>query len=384
MNLSRRLFAGMLVAGITASFACSQMDAAEAKSMLVFVGTYTGKSSKGIYTYRLNTKSGELTRVAETADVSNPSFVAIHPNGKLLFAVNEVGNFRGEKAGAISAFKILDGGKLEFINQQSSRGGAPCHLVVDKTGKFVLAANYTGGSVIVLPINDDGSLGKDTSFIQHVGSSVTPRQKGPHAHSINLTSDNRFAVAADLGLYKVLIYEFNDANGTLKVNDPAFAKVSPGGGPRHFAFHPSEKFGYTNNEITSSVTAFRFDDKNGDLTSIQTISTLPKEFDGGNSTAEIRVTPDGKFLYCSNRGHNSLAMFKIDQGSGKLEPLGNQSTLGKTPRNFNIDPTGKFVLAANQQSDSIAVFRIKKDGRLKQVGESVQAPTPVCIRFLPE
>jgi 6-phosphogluconolactonase len=255
---------------------------------------------------------------------------------------------------------------------------------VDKTGKTVLVANYGGGSVAALPIAADGRLGKATAAIQHKGSSVNQqRQSAPHAHSINIDSSNRFAVAADLGLDKLLIYRLDAAKGTLTPNDPPFASVAPGSGPRHFAFHPNGKFAYVINEMLCTVTAFSFDEKTGSLRELQTITTLPHEVRSGYSTAEIVAHPSGKFLYGSNRGHDSIALFAVDTETGKLTALGHEPTGGKTPRNFAIDPTGTFLLAENQESDTIVVFRIDQaSGKLKPTGHVANVPTPVCVRFL--
>ena len=351
--------------------------------LLVYVGTYTRDRKAGIYLLKMNRKSGELTPVGEVDAGENPSFLAIHPNKKYLYAVNETGNYKDTKGGAVSAFAIdRKTGQLTFLNREASNGAAPCHLVVDQTGSAVLVANYTGGNVGSLPIGEDGKLQPMKSNIQHQGSSVHPRQKGPHAHSINLDADNRFAFAADLGLDQILVYKFDDHAGTLTPHDPAYAEVPAGSGPRHFSFHPSGKFAYAINELSSTVTAFAYDAKAGKLTPLQTLSTLPQNFEGNNSTAEVQITPDGQYLFGSNRGHDSLAMFVVDQETGKLTPNGHQSILGKTPRNFAISPGGKFILAAGQGSDSIAVFRInKKTGKLKFTGTKVEVPVPVCIKY---
>jgi 6-phosphogluconolactonase len=286
----------------------------------------------------------------------------------------------------VSAFAINSGtGKLTFLNEVSSRGAAPCHLVVDKTGKYVLVANYSGGSVAVFPVLSDGRLGEASAFVQHTGSSVNPRrQAGPHAHSINLSPDNRFAIVTDLGLDELLVYLFDATKGSLAPNNPAFIKVNPGAGPRHFAFHPSGRFAYANNEMQSTLTAFSYDGASGIFHELQTVSTLPEDFKGNNSDAEVEVHPGGKFVYASNRGHNSIAVFAIDAGKGTLTRVVNVSAQGKTPRNFAIDPTGAYLFAANQDSDNIVVFRIdSKTGTLAPTGQELNVPTPVCVTFLP-
>ena len=356
---------------------------ASAKELLVYVGTYTRTEEQGIHWLKLNLDTGKLTAVGKLAGQKNPSFLAIHPNKKFLYAVNEIGNFQGEKAGGVSAYTIdPETGALTFSNQQSSKGGAPCHLVVDATGQNVLVANYTGGSVASLPIGRNGRLRKASAFVQHKGSSVlVPRQSAPHGHSINVSPGNRFAVAADLGLDQVLVYGFDAQKGTL--TPKGFAKVAPGAGPRHFAFHPNGKWGYVINEITLTVTAFGWDESQGKLKELQTITTLPEERGKGMSTAEVQVHPSGQFLYGSNRGHNTIAVFAIDAKTGKLKVVQHQSTLGKTPRNFGIDPTGKYLVAANQSSGDLFTFRIDAaTGKLTPTGHKIEIPLPVCVKFL--
>jgi 6-phosphogluconolactonase len=363
----------------------STASAADPKELLTYFGTYTNSGkSKGIYCYRFDLASGKLTEAGVTEGIKNPSFVAIHPSGKSLYAVSEVNDADGKPAGAVMAFALdRKSGKLTPLNHQSSEGQGPCHVNVDKTGRCALVANYGSGSVASLPIKSDGSLEKAASAIQHEGSSVVPnRQAGPHAHSFNISADNRFAFAADLGMDKIMIYKLDPVKATLTPNNPPFAETPKGGGPRHFFFHPSGRFAYVCNEITSAVTAFSYDADKGSLKPIQTISTLPEETKG-NSTAEVQVHPSGKFLYCSNRGHNSLAIFSIDEKTGQLTAAGHQSTLGKTPRNFGIDPTGKYIIACNQATDNVAVFKVDQaTGKLAQVGDLVNIPAPVCVKFL--
>lgn len=351
----------------------------------VYIGSYTRGQSEGIYVSELDLESGKLAEPRLAAEAVNPSFVAIHPDGAHLYAVGEIDDFEGKKTGGVSAFEIVDDGTLKLINQQSSGGGGPCHLIVDNSGQCVLVANYGGGSVACLPIMKDGSLKEASTFIQHEGSSVNPqRQAGPHAHSINVDAANRIAVAADLGLDKVMIYRLDPEAGKLVPNDPPSVSVPPGGGPRHFVFHPSGKFAYTNNEMTSTVTAMEYDADNGKLSPIQTTSTLPASYkEEGNSTAEVRVHPNGHFLYVSNRGHNSIAIFAIDPSTGKLTPVGHESTRGEIPRNFNLDPSGRYLLAANQNTDNVVVFRVDANtGKLEATGSEIEVGNPVCIRFL--
>ena len=350
-----------------------------------FVGTYTDGDSQGIYSFRFDARTGKAGDVQLAAEVTNPSFVAIRPDGEFLYAVNEVETNNGQSGGAVAAFRIdRKSGRLELLNQASTVGAGPCHLTVDKTGRFVLVANYGGGSVASLPIADDGRIGEAVCFIQHEGSSVDQqRQEGPHAHSINLDAGNRYAMAADLGLDKVFVYRFDEASGQLTPNDPPAAEIAPGSGPRHFAFHPNGKFAYVINEMLLTVTAFDYDAAHGRLSTIQTITTLPRPAQAGDSTAEVVAHPSGKFLYGSNRGHDSIAIFRIDEETGKLTAAGHQSTQGKTPRNFYIDPTGAFLLAENQGSGTIVIFRINQDtGKLAATGDTLKVGSPVCIRML--
>lgn len=375
-----------ILIALLACLALGNRAAAAADKLLVFVGTYTGRGSEGIYACELDASSGAIKPLGVTTGVKNPSFLAIHPNQKLLYAVSEVADFASTNGGAVTAFSIdAATGRLDQLNAQPSGGGGPCHLVVDKTGRAVLVANYGGGSVASLPIDADGRLRPPASVIQHHGSSVNPgRQEGPHAHSINVSPDDRFAVSADLGLDKLLVYKLDAAQATLAPNDPPSTSVAPGSGPRHFAFSPNGRFAYVINELASTVTAFKYDESAGRLTSIQTISTLPKDFKGDNTTAEVQVHPSGKFLYGSNRGHNSIAAFKIDPATGELAVIGHTPSGGRTPRNFGIEPGGKYLLAANQDSDSIHVLAIDQaTGALAPTGHSVAVPMPVCVKFLP-
>jgi len=354
---------------------------------LMYVGTYTesGSKSKGIYAYRYDAATQEITPLGLAAETTNPSWVAAHPNGRFLYAVNEVGNYNGPNSGGVSAFSIdRTTGKLTFLNEVASRGADPCYITVDASGKYVLVANYTGGSVAAFPISADGKLGEASAFVQHTGHGSDPkRQEGPHAHSINLSPDNRFAMVDDLGLDELLVYKFDAGKGTLTPDDPPYAKLDPGAGPRHFALHPSGKFAYVVAEMHSSVTAFSADLKDGTFHPLQTVSTLPEGFKGQNDDAEIEVHPSGKFLYASNRGHDSIAVFAIDPAKGTLTLVDHGSTNGKTPRNFAIDPSGTLLFAENQQSANIVVFRIdQKTGKLTATGKVLDVEQPVCIKFM--
>jgi 6-phosphogluconolactonase len=351
---------------------------------LVYIGTYSRGESEGIYAFRFNSESGELTPVTAVSGVKNPSFLAIAPDQKHLYSVAEIDMFDGQKAGGVAAFSLdKASGNLTKLNAQPTGGAGPCHVIVDKQGKNVLVANYGGGSVSVLPIGEDGQLKPPSSTIQHEGSSINPqRQKEPHAHSVNLDPNGKFAFVADLGLDKVMIYRFDPAKGELKANNPPSASVAPGSGPRHFAFHPNGKFAYVINEMGNTVTAFQYDATEGRLTPLETVSTIPKDYKEVTYTAEVQVHPSGKFLYGSNRGHDSIAVFQINQDTGKLTAKG-QTKCPATPRNFGMDPSGKFLLACGQSSNQIEVFKINQDtGELTSTGHKVKVPSPVCVKFL--
>jgi len=375
------------------SVLCAEAAPASHKKYFVYIGTYTaeaGSTSKGIYAYRFDTDTGEIASIGVAAETANPSFLAVHPNQRFLYAVNETGNYQGQKSGAVSAFSIdHTTGKLTLLNEVASKGADPCYITVDKTGKYVLVANYTGGSVAVFPVLEDGRLGEATAFIQHTGHGADPeRQEGPHAHSIDLSPDERFAIVDDLGLDETLVYRFDRAKGSLTLNDPqiytTLAKADPGAGPRHFAFNPNGKFAYVVNEIQSTVSVFSYDGSAGVLRRLQTISTYPKDFSAHNDDAEIQVHPSGKFLYASNRGHDSIAVFAIDPDKGTLTLVEYASTNGKTPRSFEIAPGGSLLFAANEKSNNIVVFSIDaKTGRLKPTGKVLDVSEPVCVKFVP-
>lgn len=367
---------------VTVVFSLVVLSAVFAESLPVYFGTYTRgeNSSKGIYRSVLNLETGKLSEPVLAAEAGNPSFIEIHPNGKFLYAVSEAGG-----AGSVSAYTIeVDTGKLKLLNKQPSSGVGPCHVNLDNEGRNLLVANYGSGSASVIPIKTDGRLGKPTGFVQHTGSSVKPRrQKGPHAHSINVSPDNRFAFVADLGIDKIMIYKLDIEKGTIVANSPPFVKVKPGAGPRHFAFHPNGKYAYVINELDCTVTAFAYESVSGALKEIQTITTLPNGFDGSNSCAEVRVHPSGKFLYGSNRGHDSIVVYRVNLANGTLTYVEHETADIKTPRNFNIELTGKFCLVANQDKDSVVVFRINNEtGALEPIGNKVSVAKPVCVRFL--
>ncbi len=365
-------------------FAFPYVGAPRPGELLVYVGTYTTGKSEGIYLLRLNLTSGELKHVSTTKGVKDPSFLAIAPSRRYLYAVNEVEEFAGKKSGAVSAFAVDQRtGALRLLNQRPSLGGAPCYVVVDRTGRFVLVANYSGGNFAVIPVNRDGSLGEATDLKQDLGSSINAeRQERPHAHCIVLDPANRFAYGCDLGTDKIMIFRFDSRRGKLIPNTKPSVEAKPGAGPRHLTFHPGGKYAYVINELHATVTAFARDRIKGNLNEVQTVSTLPRDPTVADSGADIHVSPKGRFLYCSNRGHDSIAAFKIDPRNGELTFIAHESTGGKTPRNFAIDPTGAFLLAANQKSDNIVTFRIDpKTGRLGATGHVAEVPSPVCLKF---
>lgn len=360
--------------------------AARAEKYHVYFGTYTSGVSQGIYLSEFDSRSGSLSKPELVAETRNPSFLALHPNGNFLYAVGEVNDAQGKRAGAVNAYaRDAATGKLTALNQETSGGLGPCHVSVDASGKCVLVANYGSGSIAALPIENDGSLAAAATTIQHEGSSVNPkRQTGPHAHFITPSPDNKFALVCDLGLDKILAYELNAPAAKLTPATPAFAKVAPGAGARHLAFSPDGKFAYVVNELNLTVTAFAYDASTAKLTELQTLSALPADytFTERDSGAHILVHPSGKFLYSSNRGHDSIGVFARDLTTGKLTLIKNASSQGKIPRNFGIDPTGRWLLAANQNSDSVVVFAVDTDsGQLKPTGQTITVGAPVCVVF---
>ena len=350
----------------------------------VYIGTYTGDGSEGIYLLSLDPGTGQLTKVGVAAKTQNPSFLAIHPTRPILYAVGELPADSAHPGGAVSAFRIDEAsGMLTLLNQESSKGPGPCHVAVAPSGRHVAVANYSGGSVALLPIQEDGSLGAASAFVQHEGKSVNEkRQEGPHAHSVNFDSAGTFLFAADLGVDRVFVYRYDVAAGSLTPHEPASAALAPGAGPRHFTFHPAGHAAYVVNELDNTVSFFTYDAEAGRLDFVESYTTLPDGFAGVSYTAEIRVDPRGGYLYASNRGHDSIAAFLIHPDTGTLIARGRTSTGGKTPRNFNLDPTGRYLLAANQDSGNIVVFRVNPGlGTLEPTGSSVEIPSPVCVVF---
>jgi 6-phosphogluconolactonase len=367
-----------------AAFSGTALTRTKTRELTLYVGTYTSGKSEGIYVYRMNLETGELKRL-DSIKAVNPSFVTISGDRNHLYAVNEVTEFAGKSSGAVSAFSIdSTTGKLSFLNQQASMGADPCHVIIDRTGRFAVVANYTGGNISVFPIQRDGSLGPATQVVQHHGSSINKEhQEGPHAHCVVLDRFNRYAFASDLGLDKVMIYRFDAGAGKLIPGRQPWAQLEPGAGPRHLAFHPKGTYLYVINELNSTLTAFAYDPRSGSLRAVQTVSTLPKGFSGHNDCADVHISSSGKFLYGSNRGHDSIVVFAIDENTGRLEYLEHASTQGKTPRNFTIDPTGGFLLVANQKSDNIVTLRLDPlSGKLKSTGHVAEVPAPVCLKFI--
>lgn len=367
---------GVLAAAISGASAYSEKSA----DYFAYVGTYTTGTSRGIYCYRFEANTGKLVSSGLAAATPNPTFLAVHPSQRYLYAVD-----RGGKVGTILSFSVdRTTGKLTPLNSAPSHGDGPTYLTVDKSGKFLLVANYESGSVASLRIGADGRLGEAVSVIQHKGSSVNQqRQQGPHAHYIHLSPDERFAIVADLGLDQVLVYRFDSMRGTLAPNDPPYVQVDAGAGPRHFAFHPNNRFGYVVTEMGSTANAYSWDSNRGVLAKVQSVSTLPRSFSGENTGAEIEVHPNGKALYVSNRGDDSIVTFNIDSHTGRLTTAGHVPAGGKTPRFFALDPTGKFLFAANQNGNNIVLFRIDQEtGQLVPSGVQVSLAAPVCVAFV--
>jgi len=360
----------------------------------MYIGTYTRPDYKGkaegIYVYRMDPDTGALAPVQTVPDVENPSFLALDHQQRYLYAVNETKN------GGVSAFRIDPAtGTLTFLNRQPSRGDDPCHLCVDPTGRYVAVANYTSGSIAVLPIETDGSLGEAVDFVQHHGSGPNVRQAGAHMHMVVFSPDGQYLLTADLGIDRVLTYRLDTASGKLSLNDETevphtapstnwrrSAQLAGGAGPRHLAFHPNGRYVFVINELNSTIASFGYDAAQGALMPLGTVSTLPAGFSGESTTAEIVVAPSGAFVYGSNRGDDSIAVFAVDAATGGLTPVARESTRGKTPRSITLDPTGAFLYAANQNSDTIVTFRVQPDtGTLTMQEPITSVPTPICLLF---
>ncbi|MEP7254979.1 MAG: lactonase family protein [Ferruginibacter sp.] len=355
-----------------------------AQQHYLITGTYTSGKSEGIYVYKFNSIEGSANEISHVK-VSNPSFVAVSPDEKFVYAVEEDAASNG-KGGEIAAFSFnKQTGILTYINEQSSGGDHPCYVAVDKTGRWVVTGNYSSGSLSVLPVQADGSLGAAIITIRHEGSGPNiQRQAKPHVHCTLFSADNHFLFVPDLGIDKVMIYAFDETTGKLSLAKQAFARSTPGAGPRHICFHPSNKYAYLVEELSGTVVVFKY--KNGKLKNKQRISNMPVADTSDAGSADIHVSPDGKFLYASNRSNaNTIAIFKINPKNGKLALIGHQSTLGRTPRNFNFDPSGNFLLVGNQNSDEIVIFKIDKEtGLLTDTQKRIEVGKPVCLRWISE
>lgn len=377
-----RPIAAMLVSALVFAQIGGQPVRKHITEHLVYAGGFARAGSRGIYSFRFNVDTGKLTPLGLAAETSNPSYFAADPNGRFLYATEN----QPDVTGAVKSFTVDRGtGKLTPLNRVSSHGVTPCFVSVSHSATYLLVANYSSGTVAMFPLHPDGRIGEMSGFAQHTGSSVNrERQESPHPHSFNPSPDDRFGFAPDLGTDQIFVYRIQP-NG-FAANSPAFIALPPGSGPRHFTFHPSRPYAYVIEELASSITAFRYDAAAGSLRPLQSISTLPADFHGNNTTADIHVHPSGKFLYGSNRGHDSIAVFAIGNGNAgeKLAPVESAPSGGKTPRIFALDPTGSFLIAANEGSGSLVVFRIDQNtGRLKQTGERAEVPAPSCVMFLP-
>jgi len=384
MKITRRFIAFLVVLAAPLLFSSTQTSekAAAKDKYLAYVGTYTTKtSSKGIYAFRFDTGTGQLNAIGLAAETRDPSWLAVYPDGKFLYAVNEAG-----KSSAVSGFAVNPkSGKLTPVNQMRALGEDPCYIAFDQKGWYVLVANYTSGNVAVFPLQAGGFIDEPSAVVSDSGTTgpIKERQEAAHAHWIETSPDNRFALVADLGLDEVLVYRFDAKNGTLAPNEPAFARLKAGSGPRHIVFHPNGKFVLVVSELSSTVTSFAYDAKKGALKEIGTVSTLPPGFSGRNDVAEAAVHPNGRFLYVSNRGHDSIAIFAIDPAKGTLKFVAHVLTGGKEPRHFAIDPSGKYLFAENQFSNNIVVFKIDAaTGGLTPTGQVVDVPSPVNLTFV--
>jgi len=378
----------LVFAGIVAVAGCGSATPSTTTpppGRLVYIGTYTSENtgSQGIYAFRFDERTGALTSVGLVADTPSPSFLTASADGRVVFAVNELDSYEGRASGSVTSFAVdAATSKLTPISVQSSRGAHPCHLTLDRTGRFLAVANYTGGNFALFHVNDGGQLEPAATVVGGQGKGPTPRQEGPHGHAVYFTDDNRFLVATDLGLDRLLVYRFDAEAGTLVPHDPASVAMAPGAGPRHTAFHPDGRRAFVINELDSTITSVTWDAAAGTFTVGGSVPTRPSGVTGG-TTAEVHVHPNGRFVYGSNRGDDSIAVFRIGD-DGSLTLVEHESTRGKTPRNFTIDPTGKWLIAANQESSSLAVFSIDETtGALTPVGPTVPAPTPVSVLFMP-
>lgn len=379
MRFLKFLFACTLLCS-TYSLAFSQEKKTSGESQTLFIGTYSGAKSEGIYSMQFNPLNGKLGSLELAVKTENPSFLALDIPGNRVFCVNEIANFKGKKAGAVSSFNLKDNNKLELINQESSVGDGPCHLALSKNNTNLIAVNYGGGSTCMLPVDAKGNLSAASAFIQHEGV-VKGKKLTPHAHSVQMSPDGKFAVVADLGLDKIFIHEMDEKSGKITPFKVPFLETAKGAGPRHMAFHPEGKHLFVVNESNSTVTVFRWQPEKSDFKTLISVSTLPKNFQGNNSTAEIVVHPNGKHVYASNRGHNSICTFNFNPEKETLEAMGHGKEKISTPRNFTFHPSGKWLLVGNQDTNSIAIFKVGSNGALSFFELVENIPTPVCLRF---
>lgn len=375
--MKRRSFLQTAGAGLSAVF----LRAASNEEYLVYFGTYTDGAARGIYAWRFQPATGKLTEIGLVAETPNPAFIVATPNGRYLYAVNWKGDERDKQGDTVSAF-VIDHktGKLTLLNRVTSKGEMPTNLTTDHTGKTLLQVSYTGGNIAGYRIEANGKLSEPTTYFEHRGKSVH-QVNGPHSHGVIVSPDNKHAFVGEVGLDQVRSYSLDAAKAVLTPSDPPFVTVKPGTAPRHLAFHPSGKFLYTNDESRPAVTVFQVN--GGQLKEIQEVPAIPPDFTGRNATAEIQIDRKGRFVYVSNRGHDSIAVFSVDQSTGFLTPVQHASTQGKTPRNFSLDPTGEYLFAANQNSDTVVQFKVDPDtGKLTPTGRPIQVPKPVCVLFV--
>lgn len=358
--------------------------------VFAYVGVYTNIQpyargrADGINVYSLDTTSGAMHLVQSVAGPMNPTFLTLDPAQRHLYSVVSVPEIDGHDGGALSAYDVDPvSGRLTYLNRESVMGPGPCFVTVDATSSFAIAANYPGGSVAMLPIESDGRLGVATDFIQHVGSSVhMPNQERAHAHSVFIDAANRFALICDLGMDKIMSYRLDLEKGKLIPNTPPWVSARPGAGPRHLSFHPNGRYAYVINELDATMSAYTYDATKGELREMQAVASVPSDYHGDNAGAEVRVAPSGKFVYASNRGHDSIVIYAIDEASGLLTYVGHEPSQGRNPRNFNFSPDGKLMLVANQDSDTIVAFRIdRQTGKLTPTGQITASPSPVCVKF---
>lgn len=388
-KFTRRSFmqvAGMVLASLPYAFSsgASLSSWKKNKTYMVYIGTYAKSDMDNLYGFRLNAVTGELIQAFSVEGMPNASFLALDSQRRYLYAVNETGNFQGAKSGAISAFAINQKtGNLTFLNQQHSMGGYPCYISLDKENKVVFVANYMGGNVVTFPVQANGELGPVIDMVQHIGKSVHKNQASPHAHCFLPDPDNHFLIAVDLGIDKVLKYQLEPNSGKLRsYKEPAFI-TKPGAGPRMLTFHPNKRFAYLICELDSSMYALAYQVEQGSFQELQRIATLPSDYTGQNACAHVQVSPDGKFLYGSNRGHNSIVVYSIDKGTGRLTLVQHVDSQGDIPKNFIIEPTGNIMLVANQKSNNILSFHInKKTGKLTHTGHTIEVPLPIYLQVV--